>query len=106
MTADEETACDLVRCARGSRQIREWYTRFDIAREPQEAFTTCEDMRLWLEELACNPCLDHEGEHCVGELLRGVRVMRAFLRQLINDAGRGSASATTPTVDNGPAEPR
>lgn len=98
----EETAAEFVSEARASRRTRDWYMRYHNARTPEEAFTACEDVRLWLEELACNVCLDHEGQHCIGEALRDLRVVRTFLSQSMRREGadiRRQRALETPRED-------
>jgi len=73
---------ELVKDAQGRRRWRMCGPRYRIARTPLEAFASCEDVRSWLEELARNPILDHEAEHCVGEALRDLKAIRSFIRLL------------------------
>jgi hypothetical protein len=82
----EPTAEQLLRAARASRRRRDWNARYRIARTRAEALTACEEVRLWLEELACNPVLDYAAEHCVAEALRDLRVVRGFVGGLAHDA--------------------
>jgi hypothetical protein len=71
---------DLLKAARARGRWRMWGPRYEIARSPLEALVACEGVRMWLEELANNPILDHEAEHCVGEALRDLRGVRMYLR--------------------------
>jgi hypothetical protein len=72
----------LIEDAQASTRRRSWAMRYAIARNPAEAFTASEDVRIWLEELACLPNLGFDGEHCVVEALRDLRTVRTYLRQL------------------------
>jgi hypothetical protein len=71
---------DLLKDARAKIRRREWPSKYEMAKNAEQAFETCQGIRYWLEELAGNPCLDHEGEHCVREALRDLRSVRMFLR--------------------------
>jgi hypothetical protein len=71
-----------LRAARCARRWKAIWPRFQIARTPTEALSAADDVRMWLEELAKNPILDHEAERCVGEALRDLRAVRMFLRRM------------------------
>jgi len=70
-----------LKAARWARRWRAFWPRFAVARSVSEAFSAAEDVRMWLEELARNPILDHEAEHCVQEALRDLRAVRTFLKR-------------------------
>ena len=74
-----------LKAARWARRWRAFWPRFTIARTASEAFSAAEDVRTWLEELARNPILDHEAEHCVQEALRDLRAVRLFLKRFRPD---------------------
>lgn len=84
-TPNEIASDEILRAAQASQRRRDWNTRYAIARTDEEALTACEDVRLWLEELACNVILDHAGEHCVAEALRDLRAVRTYIGSLLND---------------------
>jgi hypothetical protein len=81
----EPTPEQILRAARASRRRRDWYARYQVARTRDEAVTACEDIRLWLEELAGNPVLDFAAEHCVAEALRDLGTVRGFIGALTSD---------------------
>lgn len=71
----------ILREAICARRWKACWPRFTLARTPAEAFSAAEDVRMWLEELAQNPVLDHEGLHAVQEALRDLHAVKRFLRR-------------------------
>jgi hypothetical protein len=78
----EATAAELVRQARGRHRPRSTTPLQRIASREDSTRAACRNLRLWLDELARNCCLDFAGEHCVGEALRDLAVVQKRLRRL------------------------
>ena len=60
----------------------------------EDAHTTAEHARDWLEELAFMPHLGHDGEHAVAEALRALQAVCSFLGRTERSA-QCAKSATT-----------